>query len=62
MADEEVDSGCEGLFKRNLTGINGGADFGNCAVILDLEAVVSAGEVFDFGLTGACIAKGDDLG
>ena len=62
VADEKIDSGCEGLFKGNLTGIHGGTDLGNFAVIFDLEAVVGTGEVFDFGLAGACITEGDDLG
>ncbi len=62
VTDEKVDSSCEGLLKGNLTSIHGGTDLGNFAVILDLEAVVGAGEVFDFGLAGACITEGNDLG
>ncbi len=62
VADQEVDLSGDGLLKGDLAGIHGGGDFGDFAVILDLQAVVGAGEVFDFGSAGAGITEGDDLG
>ena len=62
VADQEIDISGDGLLKGDLTGIDGSTDLGNLSEVLNLQAVVSAGEVFNFSLAGTLITKRDNLG
>ena len=41
VADEEVDAAAMACLERELTGIDGGADFADASVVFDLQAVVA---------------------
>ena len=61
VADQEVDAFCDGGFKGARSSINCCADLSHSAVVLELKAIVSAIEVFDFRAAGALITKSDDF-
>jgi len=61
VTDQEIDFCGDRLFKWDLTRINGSSDLGNQSEVLNLQAVISAREVFNFSLAGALITKRDNF-
>ncbi len=55
--EEEIDTGGGGGAKGMQAGVDGGADAGDGAVVLELEAVVGAGEVGEAGEAEALVAR-----
>ena len=62
VTDQKVDICGDRLFKGGLTRIDGSADLGNLSVVLNLQSVISAWEVFNFSLAGTLITKRDNFG
>ncbi len=60
--DQEIDAGGDGFLERDETGVHGGADFGDAAVVGELQAVEGAGGVFVGGAAGAFVAVSDEVG
>ena len=60
--DEKIHAGGHGLEKGDDARVDGGADFGDAAVVGELEAVEGAGCVLERAAAGAAIAEGDEIG
>tara|TARA_R110002111_G_scaffold45357_3_gene82055 strand:+ start:537 stop:860 length:324 start_codon:yes stop_codon:yes gene_type:complete len=61
MADEEVDVLGNRELEGDLSRVDSGSDSFDGAVVLQLETVMSAVEVFYFGAARALITKSDDV-
>ena len=53
VTDQTIDLCCNCLLKRDLTRIDRGSNFGNRAIILNLQPVIRARKVLDYTL--ACV-------
>jgi hypothetical protein len=58
--DEEIGAGGDGFLDGGGGGVDGGGDFGDGAVVLNLEAVDGAGVIGEFGGAEVAVAMGDD--
>ena len=61
MHDQKIHTSRRGRLKRYEAGINCGADFGDAAIVGNLQAVGGAGVVLKGGAARAPVAIGDDL-